>query len=502
MVPDAPVTDYRWTVLSNTTLATLMASLDSNIVLIALPTIATELPGSSLSSLLWILLGYPLATAVLLLNFGRLSDMFGRVRLYNLGFALFTGGSLLCGFAPSAWALVGFRMVQAVGAAFLFSNSAAILTDAFPPNQRGWALGVNQVAIVIGSVSGLVLGGVLTSTLGWRWIFFVNVPIGLFATFWARAKLRELATILRGSRFDLWGNLTFAAGLASVLVGLTLGALGSLGASAEATLVVVGAGLLVAFVAIETRVPHPMFRLALFRHRHFAAGNASILLNALARGAFTFVMVFYLQGPPLFLSPITAGFFLIPVSVSLASVGPVSGLLSDRFGARRFATAGLLVSALGFVWLTTIGPGAPFAELLGPFILVGAGMGLFASPNRASIMNSVPPEYRGVASGISTTLVNASTTFSLALAILLLSSAMGLPQVEAIFLGTGIHGRYPPALVASFVDSIHRVFWVSAGLLLLALVPSALRDPIGGAGGAAPPLSPPGQGVVRASGQR
>ncbi|EQD71730.1 major facilitator superfamily MFS_1, partial [mine drainage metagenome] len=178
----APVTDYRWTVLSNTTLATLMASLDSNILLIALPTIATSLPGSTLSSLLWILLGYPLATAVLLLNFGRLSDMFGRVRLYNLGFVLFTVGSLLCGFAPSAWALVGFRMVQAIGAALLFSNSAAILTDAFPPNQRGWALGVNQVAIVIGSVSGLVLGGVLTSTLGWRWIFFVNVPIGLFAT--------------------------------------------------------------------------------------------------------------------------------------------------------------------------------------------------------------------------------------------------------------------------------------------------------------------------------
>lgn len=471
------MTDYRWTVLSNTTLATLMASLDSNIVLIALPTIATSLPGSTLPSLLWILLGYPLATAVLLLNFGRLSDMFGRVRLYNLGFALFTVGSLLCGFAPSAWALVGFRMVQAIGAAFLFSNSAAILTDAFPPNQRGWALGVNQIAIVVGSVSGLVLGGILTTTLGWRWIFFVNVPIGIFATVWARARLRELARIVRGAQFDIGGNLTFAGGLASVLVGLTLGSLGSLPARGEVALVVVGGALLLAFVVLETRVPHPMFRLGLFRNRHFAAGNVAILLNALARGAFTFVMVFYLQGPPLFLSPITAGFFLIPVSVSLATVGPVSGYLSDRYGARVFATSGLLVSALGFLWLTTFGPGAPFLGLLGPFVLVGAGMGLFASPNRASIMNSVPPESRGVASGISTTLVNASATFSLAVAILVISSVMGLPQVEAIFLGTGVNGVYPPALVDSFVRSIHFVFYLSTGLLLAALIPSALRDP-------------------------
>ncbi|EQD48953.1 major facilitator superfamily MFS_1, partial [mine drainage metagenome] len=267
---------------------------------------------------------------------------------------------------------------------------------------------------------------------------------------------------------------------------LTLGALGNLGPAGEATLVLVGSGLLVAFVALETRVPHPMFRLALFRNRAFAAGNLAILLNALARGAFTFVMVFYLQGPPLFLSPITAGLFLIPVSISLASVGPVSGFLSDRYGARLFATTGLLVSAVGFLWLTTIGPGVPFVELLGPFVLVGVGMGLFASPNRASIMNAVPPESRGVASGISTTLVNASTTFSLALAILVISSVMGRPQVEAIFLGTGVHGQYPPALIASFVDSIHRVFFVSTGLLLLALLPSALRGPIGPGGGGRP----------------
>ncbi|HUJ77666.1 MAG TPA: MFS transporter, partial [Thermoplasmata archaeon] len=312
--------EYKWRVLSNTTVATLMSAIDGNIVLIALPTIGRELPGTNATLLLWILLGYSLVTAVVLLNFGRLSDMFGRVRLYVLGFAVFTVGSALCGFSQTGLELVLFRLVQAIGAGFLFSNSAAILTDAFPPNERGRALGINQVSIVVGAVSGLVLGGVITTSIGWRWIFYVNVPIGLIATLRARADLRELARPETAPRVDWAGNLVFAGGLTLFLFAVTLGALGQISGPLAIALGIVGLALLVVFVELERRERSPMLDLSLFRIRQFAASASAMFLNALARGAFTFILVFYLQGPPRFLSAFTAGLFLIPTSASLAVV--------------------------------------------------------------------------------------------------------------------------------------------------------------------------------------
>jgi len=467
---------YKWKVLSNTTVATLMAAIDTNIVLISLPTIGRDLPGTSATTLLWILLGYSLLTAVVLLNFGRLSDMFGRVRLYVLGFAVFTVGSLLCGFSQTGLELVSFRLLQAVGAGFLFSNSAAIITDAFPPNERGRALGINQVSIVVGAVSGLVLGGIITSTIGWRWIFFVNVPIGLLATVRARYDLRELVKPAEPPHIDYVGNLVFAVGLTLLLLGITLGALGNVSAAAGIAMGVAGLALLGLFVYVESREASPMLDLSLFRNSEFSASAVAMLLNALARGAFSFVLVFYLQGPPRFLSPLTAGLFLIPVSASLATFGPISGWLSDRYGPRWFLISGLLTSAVGFLWLSTIGNDESFVALAPPLILVGAGMGLFAAPNRAAMMTAVPPGRRGVASGIGTTLLNSGVTISLGVTLIVLSQVLPHASIVAILLGSP-SGPVPAGVASGFLESIHVVFLASAVLLLVALIPSALRHP-------------------------
>ncbi|MGI0130010.1 MAG: MFS transporter [Thermoplasmata archaeon] len=465
---------YKWLVLSNTTVATLMAAIDTNIVLISLPTIGRQLPGTSATTLLWILLGYSLLTAVVLLNFGRLSDMFGRVRLYVLGFAIFTFGSLLCGLSQTGTELVLFRLVQAVGAGFLFANSAAIITDAFPPNERGRALGINQISIVVGAVAGLILGGLITSTIGWRWIFFVNVPIGLIATLRARVDLKEIALREEHPHIDWVGNIAFALGLTLVLAGVTLGALGDLTGAATIAVVVAGGGLLIAFVWIETWVPSPMLDLSLFRNRVFSTSTTAILMNALARGAFTFVLVFYLQGPPRYLDPFTAGLFLIPVSASLATFGPVSGWLSDRYGPTWFTVFGLLISASGFLWLATIGPSDSFLQLTPPLIVVGMGMGLFAAPNRATMMTAVPPNRRGVASGIGTTFLNTGATVSLGVTLVIMSSVVPRSALEVILTGGTVTGG-GGGVAAGFLGSIHLIFFVSAALILLSLVPIVLR---------------------------
>jgi EmrB/QacA subfamily drug resistance transporter len=467
--------EYRWTALAVTTVGTLMASLDTNIVVIALPTIARSLPGLSILGLLWVLIGYSLVTSAILLTVGRLADQFGRVRLFTLGFAVFTFGSVLCGFASTGDQLVGFRMVQAVGAALLFANGTAIVTDAFPPHQRAMALGINQVAIVVGSVAGLVLGGLLTATVGWRWIFFVNVPIGIVAVAVGWWKLRDLASPDRDQPIDWLGNVLFAGGLSLLLVAATTGPLDVVSGPAAIGLAVLGLLLLAGFVAVERIVPAPMFDLRLFRIAAFTAGNVSIFLNALARGAFAFVIVFYLQGPPRFLSPLTAGLFLIPVSAALAALAPLSGWLSDRYGVRPFAVSGLAISAVGFALLAMLDSSTTFVEMLPGFVLVGAGMGLYAAPNRASIMNSVPPNRRGVAAGISATLIMAASTASLAFAIGILSTTMSLDNLTAVFLGASSGSAAPLVAVAPFLRAVRLVFAVSAGVVALAIIPSAIR---------------------------
>jgi len=467
--------NYKWITLSNTTIGTLMASLDRNIILIALPTIASDLH-TSFFTLMWIVLVYWLVTAAVLLNFGRLSDMFGRVKLYNMGFALFTFGSALCSISQTGEQLILFRIIQALGAAFLFSNSAAIITDTFQENERAKALGLNQMSIVVGSVVGLVFGGFLTSYLGWRSIFWVNIPIGIFATIWSYAKLKELGTI-RKEKIDWVGNATFAAGLFLILLGVTFGAFKIISLFEISLFIIGGFSLLIFFVFIEKRVPRPMFDLSLFKIRVFTGGNIAIFLNALARGAFTLIMSFYLQGPSMKLNALNAGIYLIPVSIALAIFAPLSGWLYDKYKLRILASLGLLVSGTGFFILATIGVTTSFYGLLMPLLLVGAGMGIFASPNRASIMTSVPTYRRGVSASISTTFVMTGNAFSISLVFLIMTNVIPLHAAEQLFSGSfqTSSSVISTLVVDKFLNSVHLVFFISALMMLVSVIPSIIK---------------------------
>ena len=447
-----------------------MASLDRNIVIIALPSIANELH-TSLITLVWIAIGYWVITASMLLTFGRLADMFGRVKLYNLGFALFTIGSGLCCVSQTGEQLIVFRIIQAFGAAFIFSNSSAILSDSFPESERGKALGINQISIVVGSVMGLVIGGALTSYFGWRSIFWINIPIGIFATVWAFSKLKELGTTKK-EKIDWLGNLLFAGGLIVLLVGITFGSFHLLNIFETILFILAGISLLILFYKNEKKVSFPMMDLTLFRLRLFTSSNIAIFLNSLARGAFTFVMVFYLQGPTMLLSPLDSGIYLIPVSLALAIVAPITGWFFDKYRSQVISQAGLIVSAIGFVMLTTMGSTISYADAILPLALIGAGMGIFTSPNRATIMNSVSPNRRGVAAGISTTLVMTGSAFSIGLVFLIFSALLPSESVTVIFSGSTDHTSpnsiqlFNNTNLDRFILSIHVIFIISALLMI------------------------------------
>ena len=464
--------NYKWTALSNTIIGTLMASLDRNIILIALPAIAFDLHTSFLT-LIWIVLIYWLVTAAVLLNFGRLSDMFGRVKLYNMGFALFTLGSGLCSISQTGEQLILLRAIQALGAAFLFSNSAAIITDTFRENERAKALGLNQTSIVIGSVIGLVLGGFLTSYLGWRSIFWVNIPIGTFATIWSYSKLRELG-VIRKEKIDWLGNITFAAGLSMILIGVTLANFRIVAPFEILLFIICGVSLLILFIIIEKKIPKPMFDLSLFKIQPFIGGNIAIFLNALARGAFTLIMSFYLQGPTMRLNSLEAGIYLIPVSAALAAFAPLSGWLYDKYKIGFFTAIGLLVSAGGFFILTGIAVRTSFYEIVMPLIMIGAGMGIFASPNRASIMTSVPPLRRGVSAGISTTFVMVGNSFSIGLVFLIMTNIVPLHTAEQLFSGSFNTSSIVMnnSIVTKFLSSIQLIFFISSIIMLISILPS------------------------------
>ena len=449
-----------------------MSQLDANIVLISLPTIIRELPGTTTFDGLWVIMGYMLVTATLLLTFGRLADIYGRVRLYNLGFAIFTVGSGLCSISPNGSSLVIFRLIQGIGGALIFSNNAAILTDAFPPNERGRAIGVNLVLGVSGSVIGLVAGGVLAATLGWRSIFWINLPVGVFATGWAYARLKELATLQR-ERLDPLGNMLFAVGLSVFLLGLTLGAIAGYTAL-ETGMMLLGVIMLVGFVIVELRVQSPMMDLTLFKIRAFTAGMLSNLLASISRGAVLLVLVFYFQGA-LLMDALTAGILLIPFSVAFVSVGPLSGYLSDKYGARGFSTGGLILSAAAFAWFSMLPANVPYNIFVLPMILTGIGGGMFVAPNISSIMNASPVVRRGIASGMSSTMVTSGFLLSLGIAFAIIAGSMPLSTVQAIFAGLPIAAN---ALnVNLFMDAMHKIFLMVATISLVAAIPSSMRGP-------------------------
>jgi MFS family permease len=451
---------YKWIALSNVTLAVLLATLDGSITLIAMPDIFRGIhldplvPANSFY-LLWMILGFLVVTSVLIVSFGRLGDMFGRVRMYNLGFVIYTLASLiltvdwLTGPAGAIY-LIGFRIVQGVGAAFLLANSAAILTDAFPANQRGMALGINNIVGVSGMFVGLVLGGLL-APIDWRLVFLISVPVGLFGTVWAYMKLEERSSPKR-AKVDWWGNLTFALGLILIMVSVTYGIRpyghSATGWGSPRVLALLGAGAacLVAFALIERRVAEPMFRLPLFRIRAFTFGTLSTFLSAVSRGGLMFMLIIWLQG--IWLpqhgynfteTPLWAGIYMLPLTLGMLFAGPTSGYLSDRFGARWFATGGMLAAAVSFFLLTLLPIDFPFPLFAAVLALTGISMGMFASPNRAAVMNSLPPGDRGAGGGMNQTFQNSAQVLSIGIffTLMILGLASRLPETMA----AGLHAH-------------------------------------------------------------
>lgn len=445
-----------------------MATINQTILIISLPAVfrgihVNPLHSGQTSLLLWILMGFNVATTILLVSFGRISDTYGRVRLYNLGFLVFTLGSLLLFFTPGKgttgeWELIIFRFVQGIGGAFLFANSAAILTDAFPANERGLALGLNQIAAIGGGVLGLILGGLLAS-IDWRAIFLVNVPIGLFGTVWAYIALRELSTTQDAAKIDWWGNITFALGLLGIMVGLTYSIspydhyVTGWHNPLVITSLVLGVLFLIAFVVIENVATDPMFHLVLFRIRAFSIGNFTSLMSAIARGGLSFMLIIWLQGIWLPLhgvsfanTPLQAGIDTIPQMMGFLVFGPISGRLSDYYGPRLFATLGMLISTIGFVLLNTLSADFHYWTFAFYIFVVGAGMGLFASPNTSAIMSAVPARFRGSASGMRATSMNAGMTLSMGIFFTIVISSLSIGLPPAITHGLS-HFAIPHALI-------------------------------------------------------
>jgi MFS family permease len=475
---------YKWVALSNTTLSMTMATIDASIVIISMPAIfrgihLNPLAPGNISYLLWMIIGYLLVQAVLVVTLGRLGDMFGRVRIYNLGFVVFTIASIALSFDPllggggALW-LIGWRIVQAFGGAMLMANSAAILTDAFPAGQRGMALGINQIAGISGQFVGLLLGGLLAAW-DWRAVFWINVPIGLFGTIWAYLSLREVATTRR-ARIDWAGNVTFALGAGLLLVAITYGIQPYGGSATGWTNPLVlgglaaGVVLLVAFCVIETKIAEPMFQMGLFRIRAFAAGNLAALLGAIARGGLQFMLVIWLAGIWLPLhgynyvdTPLWAGIYMLPLTAGFLIAGPISGYLSDRYGQRLFATAGLLVATCAFVGLMLLPIVFPYWIFGLLIFLNGIGSGLFASPNTSAIMSSVPAHRRGSASGMRSTFQNSGMSLSIGIFFSLMVA--GLASTLPRTLTAGLHGQGVPLDIASKVAHLPPVSTMFAALL-------------------------------------
>ncbi|MFZ0667178.1 MAG: MFS transporter [Acidimicrobiales bacterium] len=475
---------YRWTALANTTAAVFMSQLDGSIVIIALPAIFRGIrldplgPGNVVY-LLWMIMGYRLIQAVLVVTVGRLGDMFGRVRIYNAGFVVFTASSVLLSFDPffathgALW-LIGWRLVQALGGSMLVANSPAILTDAFPADQRGFALGINQVAGLAGQFIGLVAGGVL-AVIDWRAIFWVNVPVGVFGTLWAYRKLRDNGQ-RGGGRIDWWGNITFAVGLGALLVAITVGIQPygghTMGWTNPKVIAMIAGGvvLLAIFAIIESRVAEPMFRLALFRIRAFTAGSVAGFVVAVARGGLQFMLIIWLQGIWLPLhgyayseTPFWAGIFLLPLSLGILVAGPISGKLSDRFGARGFATGGMVVFAGSFIGLMLLPVSFAYPVFALLILLNGIGAGMFAAPNTSSIMSSVPASERGAASGMRSTFMNSGTALSIGCFFSLMIA--GLSSSLPTTMTKGLTKQGVPFSVAHHVATLPPVSSLFAALL-------------------------------------
>ncbi len=540
---------YKWIALSNTSLGAFMGFMNANVVLIALPAIFRGIninPFNSFQYLLWILFGYSIVSAILVVNVGRISDIFGRVRMYNLGFLIFTIASLLLYLTPgkggiAAIQLIIYRILQGVGGSFLMANSAAILSEAFPPNERGFALGLNGVIGIFGGVSGIIIGGILAS-IYWRDVFLVSVPIGILGTIWSYKSLKQLSKPDRNQSIDVVGNILYAVSLISILLGITYGIL-PYGSQVTGWAnpfvisgIVVGVGMFIGFLIVESRVKDPMFRIELFKIRAFTSSAISIILAQLAFGGLQLMLVLLLQaiwlplhGYSYEVTPFWAGVYLLPLLAGFGIMGSIAGRLADRYGARSLATIGLLIMGIGILMLTTLPYNFNYVEFALIIFFIGIGNGLFVSPNMTALMNASPPQHRGSASGIRAMLTNTGSTLSIGIFFTIvidtlyislppvLTSALtaaGAPQLVPIlskipptaaifasFLGynpvstvlsqlptslvntipastiatiTGTHW-FPNVIAPPFMNALRISFYVAASLVFLATIVSALR---------------------------
>ncbi|WP_414638081.1 MFS transporter [Actinophytocola sp.] len=452
---------YKWIALSNTTLGMLIATINSSIVLIALPDVFKGIginpldPGNT-SYLLWMIMGFLIVTAVLVVSFGRLGDMYGRSRMYNLGFLIFTVSSILLavtwmsGDAGALW-LIGWRVIQGIGGAFLMANSSAILTDAFPANQRGLALGINGVAAIAGSFLGLVVGGVL-APIDWHWVFLVSVPFGVIGTIWAYLKLHDTSE-RQHAKMDWAGNITFAAGLIAVMVAITYGLQPygghTMGWTSPWVLGALIGGLLVLvlFGVIETRVANPLFNLSLFRIRVYSLGNLANLMASLGRGGLQFILIIWLQG--IWLpqhgysyeqTPLWAGIYMLPMTAGFLISAPLSGILSDRRGARFLTTGGMIITALTFYALTVLPVNFSYPAFAALLLVNGIGMGMFTAPNRSEVMSSLPSNARGAGAGMNATFQNAAMVLSIGIFFSLIIAGLSTSLPGTLSGGLEAHG--------------------------------------------------------------
>ncbi len=461
-------TEYKWVALTVTTVGTFMVALDTSILIVGLPTLLRELDATLVHGV-WIITGYRLAITILLVATGRVADMLGRVRLYVLGFGVFTVSSALCGLSQSGEQLVIFRLLQGIGGALIIANSVAVIADAFPASQLGTGIGINFMAFNLGSIIGYTVSGLIVQLAGWRYIFLINVPVGLFGTFWAHLRLREIHMGV-SEKFDYAGAILYSVALTLILLALSLESPGS---QLGLTLLVSGLILLPVFVAVERRMAHPTLDLDLFKIRLFSAGNLASLLNSLAFNSLPFLLTLYLQLIRRE-DALTTGILFIPLEAAVLIVGPLSGRLSDIHGARGLCTLGLCFSGAALLWFGTIDQSTNYTALTLALVASGVGRGLFISPNASSIMGPVPLNRRGVANGVRTTIVQTGIVVSLPISLAFMTLGMPYSHLAGLSGGTlDLTAGDTPA----FLSAIHYAFYMLALVTLLAVVPSILRGP-------------------------
>ncbi len=461
--------DYKWVALTVTTVGTFMASLDTSIVVIGLPTVLQDLHATIVHGI-WIITGYRLMMTILLVLLGRLADIHGRVKLYNMGFAIFTVGSLLCGLSQNGDQLVIFRLIQGSGAALLTANSAAIITDAFPAGELGAGLGTNMMAMNLGAIVGYTLSGAMITWFGWRSIFLVNVPVGVFGTIWGYRRLKEISVRASGQKFDFLGSGIYCIALAVLLYALTIG-----NPTSVTNLVILGAGFLLfgVLMVVEMRQQFPTLDLSLFRIRLFAAGNFTSFINSLAFSSGPFLRSLYLQ-MVMGYSALKTGVLLIPMEIIVLVLSPISGRLADKYGSRALSTIGLALNASALFWFSTLRPTSSYSLVLVSLVLFGVGRALFASPNSSSVMSSVPAAKRGVANGVRMTLNMTGNVLSVPLSLLLMTLVMPYSRLSEIVGGNQLADTHE---LLTFSQAINHACLILGVVILVAIIPSMLRGP-------------------------